>query len=47
MNKKEANKIYHECSERDRAFLKSILDMLVTFYIATKTDEEKEKQKNE
>lgn len=31
--------MYGNCSERDKAFLKAILDMLVAFYLTTKIDE--------
>lgn len=41
----ERTKIYNEQSERDRAFLKSILEMLVTLYLSTKTDEKEQKNR--
>lgn len=44
MNDKEVCEVYNEQSERDRAFLKSILEMLVTLYLATKTDEKEQKK---
>lgn len=39
MNRKEVRETCKELSERDKAFLKSILEMLVAIYCTTKTDE--------
>ena len=44
MTRKEVRDTYNECSERDKAFLKAILDMLVAFYLTTKTDEKEQKK---
>ena len=41
MTTKEVHEMYNECSERDRAFLKAVLEMLVAIYCATKIDEKK------
>ena len=35
---KEACETYKECSERDRAFLKAVLDMLVAIYCTQQKD---------
>lgn len=36
MNAKEACEIYREFSERDKAFLKALLEMLVAIYCTSK-----------
>lgn len=36
MTAKEVREIYGKCSERDRVFLKAVLDMLIAIYCTTK-----------
>lgn len=36
MTEKEVREMYNDCSERDKAFLKAVLDMLVAIYCASK-----------
>lgn len=39
MTTKEVRKMYDECSERDRIFLKAVLEMLIAIYCTTKIHE--------
>ena len=36
MTEKEVREMYNDCSERDKVFLKAVLDMLVAIYCASK-----------
>ncbi len=44
MTEKEMREMYNECSERDKVFLKAVLEMLVAIYCTTKINE-KENEK--
>lgn len=44
MTTKEVREMYGNCSERDRIFLKAVLEMLVAIYCTTKINE-KESEK--
>lgn len=39
MTTKEAREMYNSYSERDRVFLKAVLEMLVAIYCTTKVNE--------
>lgn len=39
MDAKEVHEVYSELSERDKVFLKAVLDMLVAIYCASKETE--------
>ena len=44
MTEKEVREIYGDCSERDKLFLKAVLEMLVAIYCTTKINEKETKK---
>ena len=44
MTEKEVREMYNVCSERDKAFLKAVLEMLVAIYCTTKINEKENKK---
>ena len=44
MTEKEVREIYSDCSERDKLFLKAVLEMLVAIYCTTKINEKENKK---
>lgn len=45
MTTKEVRKMYGECSERDKVFLKAVLEMLIAIYCTTKTERKIENER--
>jgi len=43
MTEKEVRETYSGCSERDKIFLKAVLEMLVAIYCTTKINEKENK----
>lgn len=44
MTEKEVREMYGDCSERDKVFLKAVLEMLVAIYCTTKINEKENKK---
>ncbi len=44
MTEKEVREIYGDCSERDKLFLKAVLEMLVAIYCTTKINVKENKK---